>query len=81
MRCVQLVKPVAFVFQIYMGPCLFKTYRRETAAPELDLLPPTPSAFRQSEYDVEGYTMHLGTIPHHSHSADALDSPIIGRHF
>jgi hypothetical protein len=44
-------------------------------------MPPTPSAFPQSEYDVEGYPMHLGTIPHHSHSADALDAPIIGRHF
>jgi len=37
------------VFQIYMGPGL-----KFTAAPELDLLPSTPSAFQQTECDAEG---------------------------
>jgi hypothetical protein len=38
---------------------MFKIYRRETAAPELDLLPPTPPVpSNRSELDAEGLSMH-----------------------
>ena len=37
---------------------MFKIYRRETAAPELDLLPPTPPVpFNRSELDAEGLSI------------------------
>jgi hypothetical protein len=38
---------------------MFKIYRRETAAPELDLLPPNPPVpFNRSGLDAEGLSMH-----------------------
>jgi hypothetical protein len=57
----ELREPVDLLFQFCLGPGL-----KYTAAPGFDLLPFAASHSEclsiEREYDVEGYTMHLGTI-------------------
>jgi hypothetical protein len=57
---------------------MFEIYRRETAAPELDLLPPTPPVtFKRSELDAEGLSMHYNELFRATHNTvTVLDASI-----